>query len=52
MHYYDKEQRANNIALLYLLLQEFHPSKEITLSDIATNYDQLLDEIMHLLPEN
>lgn len=46
---YDKEQRANNITLLYLLQQELHPEEEISLKQTISDYDRLLDEVMHML---
>lgn len=46
---YDKEQRANNISLLYILLQELHPEVQISLQQVVSDYDRLLDEVMHML---
>lgn len=46
---YDKEQRANNISLLYVLLKELHPETEINLQQVVCDYDTLLDEVMNML---
>lgn len=46
---YDKEQRANNISLLYILLKELHPETEINLQQVVSDYDRLLDEVMNML---
>lgn len=46
---YDKEQRANNISLLYMLLQKLNPDDEISLQQVISDYDRLLDEVMHML---
>lgn len=46
---YDKEQRANNISLLYVLLKELHPETEINLQQVVYDYDTLLDEVMNML---
>lgn len=46
---YDKEQRANNIVLLYMLLKELHPERNLTLETIRDDYERLLDEVMHML---
>ncbi len=46
---YDKEQRANNIVLLYMLLKELHPDKIFNLETVKDDYERLLDEVMHML---
>ena len=49
MSYYDAEQRGNNITLLYLLLNNLQPERNISLDEIATDYDKILDEIMSMI---
>lgn len=49
MSYYDAEQRGNNITLLYLLLNNLQPERNISLDEIATDYDKILDEVMSML---
>jgi len=42
---YDKEQKALNIASLYIILRELHPDTKIELKQVVDNYERILSEV-------
>jgi hypothetical protein len=49
---YDKEQKALNITSLYLILKELHPEREISLQQVVSDYESVLNEVSTMVHDS